>query len=132
MAYSSSSDVREIMRKLPSSITDQEIEYHIGKADAFIDSFLGGVFDTPFREPFPKVIKYVSADLAVFYLSENLYTSNMPNMDEYQEKRYERVMEILEKIAGGDLNIGVTPKYPTGFASTNDEDPIFTLDKPYW
>lgn len=132
MAYSSPSDVRENMRKLPDRITDEDISYHISKADAFIDSFLGGVFHVPFREPTPRVIKYISADLATFYLAENIYSSNMPNMDEHQEKRYERILEMLEKIAGGDLDIGITPNVPTGFASTNDADPIFTLDKPYW
>lgn len=39
MAYSSPSDVRENMRKLPDRITDEDISYHISKADAFIDSF---------------------------------------------------------------------------------------------
>jgi phage gp36-like protein len=133
MAYTSPSNIKEIMRKLPSSITDQDITYHIERADALIDGKLGGVFATPFY-PVPKLIEHISTDLAIFFLAESLFSSNSPNLDEYQVKRYDRAMKMLEEIAIGDLAIGVSPKsgQEAGFASTNDEEPIFTLDEPEW
>lgn len=133
MAYTSPSNVREIMRKLPTSVTDQDIEYHISKADAIINSKLGGVFAIPFN-PTPVLIQHIATDLSVFFLAESLYSSNMPNLDEYQKTRYDRSIEMLDQIGAGDLYIGVNPisGQETGFASTNDDDPIFTLDKPRW
>jgi phage gp36-like protein len=133
MAYTSPSNIREIMRKLPSSITDQDLEYHITKADAVIDSKLGGVFAVPFTST-PALIQHISTDLAIFFLAESLYSSNQPNLDEYQKTRYDRSIEMLNQIAIGDLYIGVNPLsgQEAGFASTNDEEPIFTLEEPWW
>lgn len=131
--YAQVSDIRNIMKKLPSQVTDQEIEFYIKKATAFINGHLNEIYVTPF-DPVPELIKYITIDLAIFFLAESLYSSQMPNLDEYQVKRYEQAKEMLEKIARGDVDIGVPPRsgYRSGFASTNDQDPIFTLDKPYW
>lgn len=134
MAYTSPIDVRQVMRKLPSSITDNDIQFHIDKAEAYLNALLGGVFATPFGVPIPPIIKHVTTDLAVFFFAEDLYSSQQPNMDEYQEKRFNRVMKMIDEILDGTLIIGVPriDKKTTGFDTTNEEDPIFTLDLPLW
>jgi phage gp36-like protein len=133
MAYTSPSNIREIMRKLPSSITDQDLTYHIEKADALINAKLGEVFVTPFLPEIPRLIQDISTDLAIFFMAESLYSSNQPNLDEYQETRYDRAMDLLNQILLGDLVIGVTPKsgHESGFATTNDQQ-IFNYEEPEW
>jgi phage gp36-like protein len=132
MAYTSPSNIREIMRKLPSSIIDDDLNYHIEKADALIDGKLGGVYSTPF-EPVPRLIQDISTDLAIFFMAESLYSSNMPNMDEYQQTRYDRAMELLNGILEGDISLGRDHKRNSdaGFATTNDQQ-IFTYEDPEW
>lgn len=137
--YTSPTDVRTILRKLPSSVTDPEIILHIEKAGAFIDGMLGEVYATPIKNSdgaTPELIKHISLDLTVFFLVEDLMSSQAPNLDEYHEKRYNRAMKMLEQILLGDLKvIGITPIITdsgSGFETTNDSDPIFTLDDPKW
>lgn len=134
MAYTSPTDVRQVMRKLPSSITDNDIQFHIDKAEAYLNALVGEVYATPFGDPTPPLIKHVTTDLAVFFLAEDLYSSQQPNMDEYQEKRFKRVMKMIDDIILGTLLIGV-PRLDTrvsSFETTNDGEPIFTLDLPQW
>lgn len=132
MAYTSPSDIRYVMRKLPSSITDGDIEHFISKADALIDGKLGEVYKTPFS-PVPKIIKDISTDLAIFFMAESLYSSNVPNLDEYQKTRYERAMELLNQILEGNISLG--KEHPrlmeAGYATTNDQQ-IFTYEDPEW
>lgn len=129
--YCTATDLRKVMRKLPTSITDLDINFHIEKADSLIDAMLGEVYNVPLL-PIPSLIKNISIDLAVFFLAEDLYSSQQPNMDAYHEKRYTRAMEMLNKIVLGDLIIvGNTPKGDAGYASTNTEQ-IFTYEDPEW
>lgn len=132
MAYTSPSNIREIMRKLPSSIVDKDLEYHIEKADALIDGKLGGVYNTPFV-PVPRLIQDISTDLAIFFMTESLYSSNMPNLDEYQNTRYERAMELLNDILEGDITLGREHRRisDAGFATTNDQQ-VFNYEDPEW
>jgi phage gp36-like protein len=132
MAYTSPSNVKEIMRKLPSSITDEDITYHIEKADALIDGKLGGVYQTPFS-PVPRLIQDISTDLAIFFMAESLFSSNQPNLDEYQQTRYDRAMELLNSILDGDIGLGSDHprKADAGFATTNDQQ-IFNYEDPEW
>jgi phage gp36-like protein len=134
MAYTSPADIRQVMRKLPSSITDTDIQFHIDKAEAYLNALVGEVYATPFGDPTPPLIKHVTTDLAVYFLSEDLYSSQQPNMDEYQEKRFKRVMKMIDDIILGTLLIGL-PRLDvrvTSFETTNDGEPIFTLDLPQW
>lgn len=134
MAYTLPAEVRLAMRKLPSSITDADIQFHIDKASAYLNGLLGEVYATPFIDPAPPLIKHLTLDLAVFFLAEDLYSSQQPNMDDYQEKRYNRVMKMVDDILIGTLVIGV-PRITVreaGFATTNNGEPIFTLELPQW
>ena len=131
MAYTSPADVREVMTNLPKNSKDDFIKFHVEKADAYIDGLLGEVFDVPFETP-PKLIKHISTDLSVYFIAEDLYSSQKPNLDEYHQKRYERAMQMLDDIASGNLGIGEDSKGQSGFGTTNKHDPIFTLEEPWW
>lgn len=137
MAYTTPDKIKNIIRKLPSSITDYDIEPSINKADSYIDAYLGNIFKVPFVKA-PFLIQDISTDLAIFFLTESLYSSQMPNLDDYQITRYERSLKMLEDIAKGDLllfvdGIEVKPisSYASGYATTNKEQ-IFNYDTPYW
>ncbi|QFR56486.1 head-to-tail adaptor [Bacillus phage 056SW001B] len=136
MAYITPSDVKKSMRNLPPTVTDEDINFHIDKAIAFLEGLLGGVFVMPLPENPPSIIKFVTIDLAVFFLAEDLYTSQMPNMDEYAQKRYDRALSVINQILDGTLSVSL-PRLPdeqnaSGFASTNEDEPVFTLEEPYW
>jgi phage gp36-like protein len=138
MAYTTPSKVKDIMRKLPSSITDEDIQLNIEKAEAYVNGFLGGVFVTPFN-PIPRLIESVTTDLTVFFLAESLYSSNQPNLDEYYKVRYERAIQMLNDIASGDLllttpeGILVRPRGDGtgGYATTNNQQ-LFSYEDPEW
>jgi phage gp36-like protein len=123
--YTSPANVKRALRKLPSSVTDEDIYYHIQQADALIDAKLGAVMSVPLSLVSPLVEK-VSTDLTIYFLAENLFSSNMPNLDETYTKRYDRAIEWLENMVEKEMD-----KKGSDFASTNDEQ-IFTYDEPKW
>lgn len=137
MAYTTPDKIKNIIRKLPSSITDYDIQPNIDKAESYINAYLGGIFSVPFVKV-PFLIQDISTDLAIFFLTESLYSSQMPNLDDYQATRYERSLKMLEDIAKGDLLLfiegtEVKPKSSSasGYATTNNEQ-VFNYDTPYW
>lgn len=136
MAYITPSEVKKSMRNLPPTITDEDITFHINKAQAYLEGLLGGVFVMPLPNNPPSIIKFITLDLAVFFLAEDLYTSQQPNMDEHAQKRYDRALSLINQILGGTLTVDL-PRLPdersaSGFASTNEDDSVFTLEDPYW
>ena len=124
--YTSAGNVRKVMRKLPTSITDADITYCIQQADALIDSKLKAVFTVPLSFV-PPLVEKISTDLSVFFLAESLYSSNAPNLDEYQVKRYERAMEWLDNMVADE-----TGSTGSDFGSTTDSEPYFTFEDPEW
>lgn len=138
MAYILPSDIRKSMKKLPQSITDEELEDVISKATAYVNGMLGRVYVVPFEETtLPPLIKFLTLDLAIFFMYENLYSSQQPNLDEYQEKRWDRIVKMIEDILSGELGIDAPMLPPSeqtsaGFATTNDTIGIFSLDDPFW
>lgn len=137
MAYTTPKDIRKIIRKLPTSITDEDIQTHIDTTEAYVNGSLGVVFQVPF-EPVPELVKNIATDMSIFFMTESLYSSNMPNLDEYQETRFERAKEMLNSIAIGDIVLivdgqEVKPKgsASAGYATTNDQQ-IFSYEDPEW
>jgi len=122
------------MRNLPQSYPDADILFYIEKASSYLDGLLGGVFVVPFTIA-PPLIKHITLDLTVYFLSEDVYSSQKPNLfDEHQAKKMERIMKMISQIIEGTLVIGVPmiPGQTSGFDSTTEGDSIFTLDSPYW
>jgi phage gp36-like protein len=136
MAYTTPEKVRNIVRHLPPNrISDEEIKHYIARAEAYIDGALSEVYALPFKTV-PKLIQVVATDLAVFFLMESLYSSNSPNLDEYQEKRYERAMETLSDIANSRISlpgaIKLMDRREKYGSTTAGMDPIFTYEEPEW
>jgi phage gp36-like protein len=134
MAYTTADQVRKEFGKLPPSVTDEMLNVYIEKASVYVDALLGAVYVVPMLNP-PKLIQMIATDLAIYFFAESAFGSQNPNkMDESYQKRYDRSMKFIADILTGDLFIGVPPidKDSSGFASTNDEEPIFTTTDPEW
>lgn len=131
--YIDVADVKQVMRSLPSTskISDADIEYYIDMAQAHIDSYLSDIYEVPFLVP-PKIIKKITLDLTVYFLTEAVYTSFQPNTQEGNQIRYDRTMEVLSRIRNGDiLLVGIEPKVSfdsIGFDSTFDGEVFFSID----
>lgn len=129
MAYTTPTKMRQLMRNLPPSITDADLQVFADKATVYIDAKLGGLYVVPFN-PVTPIIEQIATDLATYFAHEAFYTSQKPNLDETLVKKLEQINKILQEILNGDLYIGIPlpSNRSTGFASTNDRDPEFTLD----
>lgn len=131
--YIEVADIKQVMRTLPSSdkLSDQDIAFFIETAQAHVDSFLSEVYTTPFLVP-PPIIKKITLDLAVYYLTDSLYTSFQPNAQEGNQVRLQRSTELLRDIRNGDIKlVGVEPIKPfdaIGYGSTFEGDLFFTID----
>jgi phage gp36-like protein len=131
MAYATVADIRARMKGLPASFADGDILSHIEQADTIINGYLYDSYDVPFS-PVPEVIETISINLAIYLLHESLYSSFQPNQDQFNVKRYERVMEMLKMISEGSIVLEGYPitekKSGTGFDSTFEGDIFFTID----
>lgn len=131
--YIQVADVKQVMRSLPSALKlpDTDIEFFIEQAQNHVDSYLSEIYNTPFIV-IPNTIKKVTLDLAVYFLTESLYTSFQPNQMDGNQARYDRSMEILRGIRNGDIKlIGVEPAKSfdsIGYASTFEGGLFFSID----
>ena len=131
--YTDVSEVKKVMRSLPQSskLSDTDIQFFIEQAESQVDAFLREIYHTPFIVV-PSAIKKVSLDLAVYYLTESLYTSFQPNQMDGNQVRYDRSMEILKMIRNGDILLeGAEPLRPftdIGYDSTFDGELFFKID----
>lgn len=137
--YTTAALIRNEMAQLPDRVTDEYINVVINKAQVYIDTALAPTYMMPILDELqvPNMIKMMTLDLAVFFLYERLYSSNAPNLDEYQKVRYDRVMELIDKLNSGELTlpgIEANPNEGTnGFGSTTQGlVNIFDYDLPEW
>ncbi|WPF64869.1 hypothetical protein YTCETSXE_CDS0009 [Staphylococcus phage MVC_VPHSA2] len=129
MAYTTATLMRQIMTNLGTSITDADLEVFAQKASTYLDAKLSDLFVVPFS-PAPQLVTDLTTDIAVCMFHEARYTAQKPNLDERVNDRWNRIQETISQIRAGNLNIGVPPKHnaETGYATTNDRDPVFDLD----
>ncbi|MGG5739681.1 phage protein Gp36 family protein [Bacillus cereus group sp. IBL03679] len=129
MAYTTPTNIRTTVRDLSPNITDSEIQVFCEKATIYLDARLGSLYAVPFN-PVPPMIKELATDLAGYYLGKWLYSSQKPNLDEKVANKFVEIKNTITEIIAGDMDIGVpllNGKH-SGFATTNNRDPIFNLD----
>lgn len=133
--YVTPQDIRDYMKQSPGRVTDEDLDVHIETAVAYIHGRLGSFYVTPFPMPTPDIIVTIARDLAIFFTFEALYSSNAPNMDEYQKVRYDRAMDLLDRIVSGEMTLPGRQPLPEGKsrqASTTDGvQNIFNYDDDY-
>lgn len=137
--YTTVDAVRSNMAQLPERVTNAYITSFIQRADTLINSYLAGIYSIPFITPMiPKLVSIISLDLTVFFLYEALYSSNAPNLDEYQMSRYERSIRLLERIQKGEIGLEDAPPIDqehngAGYDSTTSGmTNIFSYEDPEW
>jgi len=98
----------------------------IAHADADIDMWLADVCTVPFAVV-PDAVKYISAELAFYYLYRRRFNNQVP--DWVREMRNE-AENRLAKIKAGELSLGEVAEQSTAAAVTNKtaDDRMFTSD----
>lgn len=76
----------------------------IARADSVIDAMLGKLFAVPFSTV-PAVVKTISAELAIYFLYGRHHDRTAP---EAVKARYDNAKGLLEKIAAGEVSLGVS------------------------
>lgn len=119
--YSSPADVRNALTSVAdiavpdtaSTFTDPQIEDAIKEADGNIDVYLGGKYSVPQDPSDTSVAVYPvrawSRDIAAFLVTLTFRKSKDMEPDDPMRLRYQWVMDILNKIAEGDLLPNLPP-----------------------
>lgn len=122
MAYSSALDVRNALTpegastdgSTAATLSDTQITDSIAEADGLIDAYVGSryaiVLDTTLTPNVAKgVIRWWSRTIAA-YLATLTYKRNQDvPADEPIRLRYDMVMELLEKVRNGTLDLNLVP-----------------------
>ncbi|MBL4901105.1 MAG: DUF1320 domain-containing protein [Desulfocapsa sp.] len=106
---------------IDATITDTALE----TADVEIDGYLGERYTLPLS-PVPDIINKQAVDIAIY----NLYARRQGPPDHWQ-KRYDNVIRFLEKVARGDISLGIgDPEAGQSNAAViNSSDRVFSRDK---
>jgi phage gp36-like protein len=95
-------------------------------AGAEIDGWCGNRYQTPFADPVPALIRKCAIDVAIY----NLYARRLETAPEIRSTRYREAMRLLEKIAGGQVELSTSAaevaEDPTSSATTTAASRLFT------
>ncbi len=87
-------------------INESVVNEAISKGDELINGYLRSRINVlPLSSP-PQLVKNISVDLAVYYLYQRRYRTNMP---ESIENQYKTTIKTLEQIQKGLINLGIEP-----------------------
>jgi len=127
MAYCTPADVRLIIPLIDAStMSDEDMERFISKADAYIDAKLGDIYVTPFS-PVPTLITDISAEYTAYLVFRTIFNANSPNNSNLGQELKENAEKALEQIALGKMVLDA--EKVSGIASTTEDAvKIFTLD----
>lgn len=78
------------------------IDRALDDASAEIDGYIGRVYDLPLVEPYPVLLRRLACDVAIYRMSGTI----APLTDE-KRRRYDDALRTLERIAEGDMDIGL-------------------------
>lgn len=134
MSYAAFTDVTIRYRPIETMIGSGQFDVasvdvssvFIAQAESMVDAYIGRRYVVPLSYC-PPLITQITADLAV----HSMLAEKLPQVPEFIDKRYERCMDILKKLAEGEMTLGnsVSVVGSTGdnFAWANGMDyhPIF-------
>jgi phage gp36-like protein len=87
-------------------------QHHFDDASGEIDMYLAKVVKLPLKKPYPLALRRLCVNMAVYHAAPEI-----GGRTKEKRKRYDDAIAQLEKIAAGDLGIGLGP---------DGEDPGFT------
>ena len=104
------------------------VEKAIKESSTLIDSYVRKRFPRPFQIV-PEVLRMVCVDLTIYNLYERVTEMDI---SEGMKLRYNNAIKMLERIADGEMSIGIAPEEPiaeTGFAvASNGREPMFSME----
>lgn len=116
MAYCGISDISAVLAEVEIArltddiggeiINSNIVDNAISAADELIDGYLRSRYSSLPLSTVPKLITNISVDLAIFYLHQRRFRTNMP---ESIESQYKNQVRILEQIQKGFISLGIEP-----------------------
>lgn len=109
MTYATLTDVIVRYRPVTTMIGSEQYDVSsvevasvfLASAESYVDAYLARRYSTPLSLV-PPLITQVTADLAI----HSMLAEKLPVVPEFIDKRYDRAISILEKIADGTLTLG--------------------------
>lgn len=77
----------------------------IASAAEETDAYIGGTVKLPITGTVPPILGKINADIAIY----NLYSRVKEDIPKTRGDRYKNAIALLEKIAGGNLSLGLQP-----------------------
>lgn len=105
------------------AVDEDNVDRAIADADAMIDAYCQGRYSVPLTTV-PDMIRQVSVDIAIY----NLY-SRRDMAPDMRDARYKNAVRFLEKVAGGQIELGAATPAPTTSGAAveiDQEDRAFT------
>jgi len=121
-------------------VTEVMIKQWIKDASSIIDLYLSKRYKVPLSKQCPLIIT-LSKELFEYFDCKNRYTPSFAGeaeAEKFLEKRYDRVIKLLEKIASGEFALFdedgsyITPdpkKVVVPWSNNMDSEPIFKITK---
>ena len=116
MPYSSQTDIEQrLTAQVVASLTDDsggssldsaKLVDVISDADSLINSYLRSRYSVPFVTDVPKLVVRLSADLAIYFLFQRKYDTDMPETIRF---RYTDAVKTLESIQSGRMHLDDVP-----------------------
>lgn len=110
-----------------SGLVDQsKVDAAIARADEEINAWCGSRYLVPFASV-PAVVPGLSADMAIYFL----YGRTVDEVPEARKDGYKNAVRLLEKIASGQISLGVAavPETSQLTAEFSGNERIFSRDK---
>jgi len=108
-------------------VDDDIVTRAIADADATIDAYCQGRYEVPL-DATPDKIRQISVDIAIY----NLYSRRDDTAPDTRKDRYKDAIRFLEKVAGGEIELGAATPAPSTTGNEADiayNDRIFDRDK---
>lgn len=110
------------------SVQATVVEKAINESSDIIDAYIGKRFKLPLPG-IPSVLRTICVDLSIYNLYERVTEMDI---SEGMKLRYNNAIKMLERIAEGEMSIGIAPEEPiaeTGFAvASNGREPMFSME----
>jgi len=110
------------------SVNSTRLNEAINIASNEFDNYVRDIYDiTLFPTPLPDQMIQIVSDLAIYHLYKRRYRLDMP---ESVVQIYNKAIEILRRIAKGELQINLPKKTTSGFIkiTKTEDDRIFSKD----
>ena len=112
VAYATAEDVRSAVARdflrqdrSPASLDDAQVASAIDNAQAQVDGYLRGSYETPFGDPVPALVKSLTVDIASYLVGLTYYQETELLATDPLNLRYQRAIALLTDISMGKIQL---------------------------